>query len=292
MKQAVQLEGSTLVIGSESDEPQRIDLDAVQRVAVVGGGKAGAGMVAALEEILGPALMTEKQVTGWVNVPEHPHPIPLPGEGARGARIQLHAARPAGVNEPTAEGVAGSEEILQIAWSLGPDDLCIALISGGGSALLPAPIDGITLADKLAVTRFLSAAGADITELNTVRKHLSRIKGGGLARACRAGRMTALVISDVPGDPLEIIASGPTVSDDSTPQEAVEILERYGARKAGISAAVFDTLGRKAHDIPLTLPSPARGEGCEVLPVVVCRRVVECPSQGAPATGCRNLYIL
>ena len=86
--------------------------------------------------------------------------------------------------------------------SLTPADVCLCLLSGGGSALLPLPVDGITLGDKQAVTRFLSAAGANIQELNTVRKHLSRVKGGGLARACRAGRLITLIISDVLGDPL------------------------------------------------------------------------------------------
>ena len=128
-------------------------------------------------------------------------------------RIHLHAARPAGVNEPTPEGVAGALEILRLVESLGPDDLCLCLISGGGSALMPAPVEGITLADKLAVTRHLSAAGANIEQLNTVRKQLSRIKGGGLLRACRAGRLVSLIISDVLGDPLDVIASGPTVPD-------------------------------------------------------------------------------
>jgi len=104
------------------------------------------------------------------------------------------------VNEPTAEGVAGAEEILRLVGAMGPDDLCLCLISGGGSALMPAPVEGITLADKLAVTRHLSAAGANIEQLNTVRKQLSRIKGGGLLRACRAGRLVSLVISDVLGD--------------------------------------------------------------------------------------------
>ena len=124
-------------------------------------------------------------------------------------RIHLHAARPAGVNEPTAEGVAGTLEILRIVESLSADDLCICLISGGGSALLPAPPPEISLADKLAVTRHLSAAGADITQLNTVRKQLSRIKGGGLLRACRAGRLISLIISDVLGDPLGPDRVGP-----------------------------------------------------------------------------------
>jgi hydroxypyruvate reductase len=158
----------------------------------------------------------------------------------------LHAARPAGVNEPTAAGVSGAEEILRLVSSLAENDLCIALISGGGSALLPCPVDGVTLDDKLAVTRLLSAGGATIEDLNRVRKQLSRIKGGGLARACTAGRLVALIISDVLGDPLSLIASGPTVADDSTPGEALAVLEQFGARAAGISPRVFETLARRA----------------------------------------------
>ncbi len=261
--QWLRVEGRTLVIGSGVDvgwdkrsavppSPQhsdwwdraplvppyscRLPLDSIRRIVVVGGGKAAAGMAEAVETILGPELMAEKQLVGWVNVPS--------GTGCQPVlqRIHLHPARPAGVNEPTPEGVAGSEEILRLVESLGPDDLCLCLISGGGSALMPAPAKGITLADKLAVTRHLSAAGADIEQLNTVRKQLSRIKGGGLLRACHAGRLVSLVISDVLGDRLDLIASGPTVPDRSTPGEALEILERFDAREAGVSTAVFNYL--------------------------------------------------
>jgi glycerate 2-kinase len=239
MQESVRLEGHTLVVGGSSENAQRIELTAVQRIAVVGAGKAGAGMAVALEQTLGSALMEQKQLVGWVNVPAGT-------ETATTQRIYLHAARPAGVNEPTAEGVFGSERMLEIVGALEQDDLCIALLSGGGSALTPAPIEGISLADKLAVTRFLSAAGANITELNTVRKQLSRIKGGGLARACKAGRLIALIISDVPGDPLDVIASGPTVVDNSTPNDAMQILERFGARDAGIPEDVFRVPSRKA----------------------------------------------
>ncbi len=176
-------------------------------------------------------------MTGWINVP---------ADCVRKlTRISLHAGRPAGVNEPTAAGVWGSTEILRLVRQLGPDDLGIALISGGGSALLPLPIDGITLDDKLAVTRFLSDAGAPIEELNTVRKQLSQIKGGGLARACGAGRLVALIISDVLGDPLDLIASGPTVEDPSTPADAIEILDRYGAPAAGNFERVLAVLRKR-----------------------------------------------
>jgi glycerate-2-kinase len=157
----------------------------------------------------------------------------------------LHSARPAGVNEPTSDGVRGAQEILQLVGQLGPRDVCIALISGGGSALLPAPIDGVSLADKQHVTRFLSAAGANIAELNTVRKQLSRIKGGGLATACRAGRLYSLIISDVLGDPLDIIASGPTVEDTSTPRDALAVLEKFKAREAGVPSSIFAALAQE-----------------------------------------------
>jgi hydroxypyruvate reductase len=204
-------------------------------------------MATALEEVLGPRIIDEKQLVGWVNVPaDCVRPL---------GRIHLHAARPAGVNEPTAEGVAGSLEILRIVESLSADDLCICLISGGGSALMPAPPPEISLADKLAVTRHLAAAGADIAELNTVRKQLSRIKGGGLLRACRAGRLVSLIISDVLGDPLDLIASGPTAEDHSTPADALAILSKFDPGQVAIPAAVYEYLRKRSQNFEL---SPTR----------------------------------
>ena len=150
------------------------------------------------------------------------------------------------LNEPTAEGVAGSQAILRMVESLGPEDLCLCLLSGGGSALMPYPVDGVTLADKITITQYLSAAGANIEQLNTVRKQLSRVKGGGLARACRAGRLVSLIISDVLGDPLDVIASGPTVPDCSTPQAALDVLEQFGVRRSGVAPAVFQYLQEAA----------------------------------------------
>lgn len=213
-------DGEVLQVEDESLD-ESLDLSTVKRIVVVGAGKASAGMAAGLEAVLGADLMRRKQLTGWVNVPA-PSARPL-------AHIHLHPARPGGLNEPTAEAVEGTRQIMQLVSSLASDDLCIVLLSGGGSALLPAPKEGISLADKQAVTRFLSAAGANIAELNTVRKQLSRIKGGGLARICTAGRMLVLIISDVIGDPLDLIASGPTVADSSTPDDALAILEKYQA---------------------------------------------------------------
>ncbi|MCL4201685.1 MAG: DUF4147 domain-containing protein [Pirellulaceae bacterium] len=217
---------------------QTLALDRIGRIAVVGCGKAGAGMAAGVEAALGERVLDEKRVTGWVNVPD---------DCVRSLRrIHLHGARPPGVNEPTEAGVEGARHILELVGGLSAEDLCICLISGGGSALLPAPVETIRLEDKLAVTRHLSGAGANIQQLNTVRKHLSRIKGGGLARHCRAGQLIVLIISDVLGDPLDVIASGPTVPDSSTPADALAVLEQFDARRAGISDAVFRHLHEAA----------------------------------------------
>ncbi len=203
-------------------DDEKFDLRQLSRIVVVGAGKAGAGMAAALEGILSDDVLSRAdsscKVMGWVNVPaDCVQPLP---------RIHLHAARPAGVNEPTEQGVVGSKKILELVKGLTDSDLCLVVLSGGGSALLPAPADGISLSDKQMMTRLLMHGGATINELNCVRKQLSQIKGGGLARAVRAGRMLSLIISDVIGDPLDVIASGPTVADESTPSDALEIINR------------------------------------------------------------------
>jgi glycerate-2-kinase len=230
VKRVVRIEGDSLVIGDH-----RWTRDQFDRLVVVGAGKAATAMAAGLTTAVGDWL----PVSGWINVPTGTVP---PGESI--GHIHVHAARPAGVNEPTAAGVEGTRQILKIAGNCGPRDLCIALISGGGSALLPAPIDGITLADKLAVTRLLSGAGADITELNTVRKHLSEVKGGGLLQACTAGQLLTLVLSDVLGDPLDLIASGPTVPDPSTPSDALQLLNRYDPERS-LPDRVYEVLQRE-----------------------------------------------
>jgi hydroxypyruvate reductase len=229
VRENVRVDGEWLVIGDES-----WNLSEIGRIAVVGAGKAGAGMAAGLESALGPRVLAEKKVVGWINVP---------ADCVRKlTHINLHAARPAGVNEPTEEGVFGTQRILEIVASLGPTDLCLCLISGGGSALLPAPVAGVSLADKQTITRLLSSAGANIQELNTVRKQLSRIKGGGLARACRAGHLVSLIISDVLGDPLDVIASGPTVLDPAKPASALAVIERLIPERTVIPASITEYL--------------------------------------------------
>ena len=266
--QALSVDGSSLLVGDEA-----IPLDSTERIVVVGAGKAGAGMAAAVEDVLGERLLRDKQVTGWVNVPD---------DCVRELRaIHLHGARPAGVNEPTAAGADGAAEILRLVESLGPRDLCLCLISGGGSALLPAPVEGISLGDMLAVTRFLSAAGANIEELNAVRKQLSRIKGGGLARACGAARLVSLVISDVLGDPLDVIASGPTVADTSTAEEALAILERFDAADA-LPVSVFEYLQKAKTAAPQHGSSRALGN-CRVTNLVIGNNAMAVDAAGAQA---------
>jgi hydroxypyruvate reductase len=233
VREQVRVEGEWLLIGEETWK-----LADINRIAVVGAGKAGAGMAAGLETALGPRVLAEKKVVGWINVP---------ADCVRKlSHIHLHAARPAGVNEPTEEGVFGTQRILEIVASLGPTDLCLCLISGGGSALLPAPVPGVSLADKQAIARLLSSAGANIKELNTVRKQLSRIKGGGLARACPAEHLVSLIISDVLGDPLDVIASGPTVLNTASAARALEVVERLIPDKTAIPASINNYLASKA----------------------------------------------
>lgn len=206
------------------------------RIIVVGAGKAGPGMAAGLEAALADRL---DRVEGLVNVPA--------GMAAPLKRIRLHAARPQGVNEPTAEGVAGAEEMLRLLHTAGPDDVAVCLLSGGGSALLPAPAEGVPLADKLAMTKLLHRCGATIDEMNCVRKHLSRVKGGRLAEAFRGARLVSLIVSDVVGDPLDVIASGPTAPDPTTFADALEVLQKY--RLSDTPAAVRQHLeaGRDGH---------------------------------------------
>lgn len=213
VRQSIQHTGCQLTIAGET-----IELTKTGRLLVLGGGKAGAGMAAGLEAALDPQLVAEKLV-GWVNVPaDCVRPL---------QRIHLHAGRPAGVNEPTAAGVLGTAKILELTSGMSHWDYLIVLLSGGGSALLPAPIDGVSLEDKQAVTQQLMHAGASIEQLNAVRSCLSKIKAGNWLRAMPAGRGTALIISDVVGDPLTVIASGPTVAMSSDPQCAAKILEEF-----------------------------------------------------------------
>jgi hydroxypyruvate reductase/glycerate 2-kinase len=214
MQLALHRDGDDLVLGR-----RRLQLSQVRSITVVGAGKAGTGMSQAVEAILGGRLLREKQVQGWVNVP---------ADTVRRLRaIHLHPARRSHENRSTRAGVAGTRRILSMLARLGRGDLALCLLSGGGSALMPAPATGITLGDKREVTAVLQSAGATIIEVNTVRRHLSDAKGGGLTRSWRGQWLTSFVLSDVVGDPLDVIASGPTAVDPTTFHDAIEILRRF-----------------------------------------------------------------
>jgi hydroxypyruvate reductase len=189
------------------------------RTVVVGAGKASAAMARAFERSwTGP-------LEGLV-VTRHGHAVPC-------ERIEIvEASHPV----PDAAGQAAARRILDLARGLGPDDQLVFLVSGGGSALLALPASGLTLEDKQAVTRALLRSGATIGEINTVRKHLSAIKGGRLAAAAAPARLVTIAISDVPGDDPAVIASGPTVPDPSTFADARAVLEKY--RIAGPAAVI------------------------------------------------------
>ncbi|MBE0555133.1 MAG: glycerate-2-kinase family protein, partial [Rhodobacteraceae bacterium] len=179
------------------------------RVVVVGAGKASARMAEAVEAAWGPC-------EGLV--------ITRYGYGRPLAGIELaEAAHPV----PDAAGAAATARMLALLDGLGPDDFVLALISGGASALLCAPVEGVTLAEKQAVNAALLASGAPISAMNCVRKHLSRVKGGQLAAAAHPARMLALMISDVPGDDMGLIGSGPTVGEATTPADALAHLARW-----------------------------------------------------------------
>ncbi len=230
----VSIEGDCLVAGDTV-----ISLDDFDGALVVGGGKATAAMAAGLVRAIGDRV----KLRGRINVPIGT------AAGLDLGDIQVCEARPPGMNEPTELAVAGTEAILADVSSASPRDLCITLISGGGSALLVAPPPSVSLADKLAVTRHLSSNGASIHELNTVRKRISRIKGGGLLRANNAGRMLTLVLSDVIGDPLDVIGSGPTVVDSAAPGEALAVLRKFDPDRT-MPSAIYRHLEANHQEVP------------------------------------------
>ena len=215
---------------------QRLTVSAVKyslakgRVFVIGGGKASGLMAEELERIMQPGTITAGTVnckTGGYNtekvaIVEAGHPVP-DESGMRGVREML---------------------AMKARYNIGKGDLVICLISGGGSSLLPCPMAGVTLEAKQAMTQLLLRCGADIREINTVRKHLSMVKGGGLAAFYEPARMVSLIISDVVGDGLDAIASGPTVADPTTFADARKVLEKYGlTEKAPQNAVDFINRG-------------------------------------------------
>jgi len=207
MSSKLVLKGSILKFNGYS-----FDLSRFKNVYVIGGGKASGSMAEALETLLG-----DKITEGLVNVPK--------GSGHKTKIVKLHeASHPI----PDDSGVEGVKRMLEIAEKATENDLIICLISGGGSSLMPMPRNGITLADKRKITEDLLKCGASINEINTVRKHISGFKGGWLAKKAYPATVLNIILSDVLGDPLDFIASGPTVPDSTTFSDAIEVLKRYG----------------------------------------------------------------
>jgi hydroxypyruvate reductase len=301
VRRALRIEGDTLLCGGA-----RVPLAEVGDVILLGAGKASAVMARAVEALLG-----DRVTRGCVNV-KTGHGVPL-------RRVRVHEA---GHPTPDEAGVAGAREIARLAREAGPRDLVIFCISGGGSALMPLPVEGVTLAEKQALTRELLACGADIGEVNCVRKHVSQLKGGQLARLAHPARVLALILSDVIGDPLDVIASGPTAPDPATHADALAVLRKYGIEsrapeaalahlRAGAAGQRPDTLKpgdplfrnvtnvivagnalsveaarRRAGELgyrPLVLTSCLEGEAREAARVLVAM-ARECLERGAPAT--------
>ena len=248
------------------------------RTVVIGAGKAAGAMAQALEALWpADAPLSGAVVTRYHHTP--PTPASPPGHVAQKPRIDvLEAAHPV----PDAAGLAASARMLDLVQGLSADDLVIALISGGGSALLTLPAEGLTLADKQALNQALLASGAHIGQMNCVRKHLSRIKGGRLAQACVPAQLLTLAISDVPGDDPATIASGPTVPDTTTCAEALELIER-------LHLPVPPQALTQLRDQTLETPKP--GDACfehaQVHVVATPAQALQAAAQWAQSAGLR-----
>ena len=238
VRRALAVEGNHLRCGT-----RRLALDQISTLRVIGAGKATAAMAQAAEVILG-----ERIDAGAINT-KYDHALPL-------KHIETFEA---GHPIPDEAGVAGAQRQLELLAGLDANAVVIALFSGGGSALLPAPAPGISLADKQEATRQLLACGATIDQINALRKHLSAAKGGLLARAAAPAQICALMLSDVIGDPLDTIASGPTHPDSTTFAYCLELIDRYDLRQQ-LPASVRQRLEAGASG---TLPeTPKPGDPC------------------------------
>lgn len=246
-----------------------------RRLAVVSAGKAATTMARAAEEVLGDRISAALAVDSSA------------GPGLTRTRL-LVARHPV----PDQRGLAAAQELETLALGLGKNDLLLLLVSGGASALLPAPVPGVSLADKAAVTSLLLRAGATISELNTVRKHLSRLKGGGLARAAAPALVVALVLSDVVGDDLSTIASGPTVPDPTTYGDALAVLGLRGVLDAAPAAVRRHLEAGVRGEVPET-PKPGDPVFRRVSTRVIGsnRWTVEAAAQEARRQGLRSVVL-
>lgn len=211
IKENLKINQDHLIIKEKNGNERILNLKDFERIYLLGTGKASCSMAQAVEELLG------ERITRGLITTKYGHGLPL-----RFTEV-IEAGHPL----PDPKGLEGAKKMKDLLVQSGPKDLIFFLVSGGGSALLPFPVNGITLEEKQTLTQLLLACGADIKEINTIRKHISQIKGGWVARWAYPSTLITFILSDVVGDPLDMIASGPTVPDPSTFEEAWEILEKY-----------------------------------------------------------------
>ena len=237
LKNGIRIEEGRLWIRMEGNPEKVFDLNAFEKIFLVGTGKASNSMALAIEQIFGD------RISKGVITAKYGHLLSL-----KKTEI-IEAGHPI----PDQKGYEGAKKIQRLLKESGQKDLVIFLLSGGGSALLPFPVDGIKLKEKQEVTQLLLDCGADIKEINTIRKHISRMKGGWLAKWAYPSTVIGFILSDVVGDPLDVIGSGPTVPDPSTFEEATEILKKYDLlNKISLSIQEHLQLGKegKAEETP------------------------------------------
>jgi glycerate 2-kinase len=274
VRRALARSGSMLLVGE-----QRYDLAQIDRVVALAVGKAGAPMLAAAADALGDRL------SAGLAVVKDGHAAHAPS----GGRVEVIES---GHPVPDARSVVAAERALGLFATLTERDLALVLISGGGSALLTMPVAGVSLADIQSLTRALLACGATINEINTLRKHLDRVKGGGLALAAGRARLAALVLSDVIGDPLDVIASGPTFPDPSTYADAWGVLERYGIAGQAPAPVAAHLRRGMAGEAPETLkPSDPRAARAQHLVIGSNRQAAAAAMAAAREAGMATLLL-
>jgi len=259
-----------------SIDGRNYDLASLDNILVIGCGKAAGRMALALQEILGARISRGSVIVKY-------------GHGLTLDRIKVVEA---GHPIPDQAGIAGAQQIVEIVSRAGAADLILFVISGGGSALLPMPADGLTLEDKQQTTHALLTSGATIQEINTLRKHLSGLKGGRLAELALPASIVSLILSDVVGDRLDAIASGPTVGDATTFEDCMRIVRRYHLEEK-IPRAVLDLLRRGVRGEIAETPKPAAAVFQKVQNVIVGsnRMAIASAQQQAAALGYHTLVL-
>jgi hydroxypyruvate reductase len=272
VRRHVAIEDDALVVAG-----RRYTVSDYRRVIVVGAGKASAPMAAAVEDV----FTDQVPVSGIVTV-RYGHAVPT-------CRVVI---REAGHPMPDAAGVSATRQIVAALDGATRDDLVVCVISGGGSALLTLPVEGISLADLQQTTEALLRCGATINEINVVRKHLDAVKGGGLARLAAPAQLITLMLSDVVGNPLDAIASGPTVPDTSTFVDAVDVFDRYALWSA-LPTGVADRIRDGARGAWPETPKPGDPLFARTQPVVVGSNLLACEAAATVASelGLRSMIL-